>query len=81
MPDFDLIAWTGMFGPANLPADVVKTLSDELGKVLADAEVRKRLEATGAEVQYQSAAQFTTYLKSELVKWTSLIKASGIEPQ
>lgn len=81
MPDFDLIAWTGMFGPAKMPADVVKTLSDELGKVLADPEVRKRLEATGAEVQYQSAAQFTTYLKGELVKWTTLIKASGIEPQ
>ena len=81
MPDFDLIAWAGMFGPAKMPADVVKVLSDELGKVLADPDVRKRLEATGAEVEYQSAAQFEKYLKSELVKWTSLIKAAGIEPQ
>lgn len=81
MPDFDLIAWAGMFGPAKLPADVVKTLSEELGKVLADPEVRKRLEATGAEVEYQNAAKFEQYLKSELVKWTSLIKAAGIEPQ
>ena len=81
MPDFDLIAWAGMFGPAKMPADIVKVLSDELGKVLADPEVRKRLEATGAEVEYQSSAQFEKYLKNELVKWTSLIKAAGIEPQ
>jgi tripartite-type tricarboxylate transporter receptor subunit TctC len=81
MPNFDLIAWAGMFGPAKMPPDVVKVLSDELGKVLADPEVRRRLEATGAEVEYQSAPQFEKYLKTELVKWTSLIKASGIEPQ
>jgi len=81
MPEFDLIAWAGMFGPAKMPADIVKVLSEELGKVLNDPEVRKRLEATGAEVEYQSASQFTAYLKNELVKWTSLIKAAGIEPQ
>ena len=42
MPDFDLIAWAGLFGPAKMPPDVIKTLSDELGKVLADPEVKAR---------------------------------------
>ncbi len=81
MPDFDLIAWAGLFGPAKMQPDVVKTISDELGKVLADPEVKQRLTTIGVEVQYQPTPVFENYLKGELVKWTQLIKASGIEQQ
>ena len=81
MPDFDLIAWAGLFGPAKLPPDVLRTLSAELGHVLGDPNVTQRLVATGVEVQYQPHDMFNKYLETELVKWTALIKASGIEPQ
>lgn len=81
MPDFDLIAWAGMFGPAKLPPDILNTLSTELGHVLDDENVKRRLVATGVEILYQPHELFNKYLDVELVKWTSLIKASGIEPQ
>ena len=81
MPDFDLIAWAGLFGPAKLPPDILNTLSTELGNVLADTKVQRRLGATGVEVLFQPHDVFDQYLKLELVKWTTLIKASGIEPQ
>lgn len=81
MPDFDLIAWAGLFGPAKLPPDILNTLSSELGNVLADPNVQQRLAATGVETVYQPHDVFTKYLEVELIKWTTLIKASGIEPQ
>lgn len=36
---------------------------------------------TGVETVYQPHDVFTKYLEVELIKWTTLIKASGIEPQ
>ena len=42
--DFDLAAWTGLFGPANLPADIVSKLSDALQKILNKPEIRERMQ-------------------------------------
>jgi tripartite-type tricarboxylate transporter receptor subunit TctC len=33
MPNYDLLAWAGMFGPANLPPQVTKVLADVMEKL------------------------------------------------
>src|SRR5262245_50385244 len=81
MPGFDLVAWVGMFGPAGTPPEVVSTLARELGKMLADPAIREQFRTTGMEVTWSGPEPFTDYVKSELTKWTSLIKEAGIEPE
>lgn len=80
-PDFDLLAWAGLFGPANLPPDVVNTLSREVKNFVSNPENRAKLEANGIETFYLGPAEFKTYVADELVKWTAAIKDAGIEPQ
>ncbi len=80
-PDFDLIAWAGLFGPANLPKDVVETLSREVKAFVASPENRAKLEANGIEAFYLPPTEFKAYVGDELVKWTTAIKDAGIEPQ
>ena len=81
MPGFDTIAWAGLFGPASMPADVVGVLGRELQKIVTTPETRDQLTGTGMEVFWIGPDQFPDYVKSELVKWTSLIKEAGIEPE
>jgi tripartite-type tricarboxylate transporter receptor subunit TctC len=81
MPDYDLLAWAGMFAPAGLPAPVAERLSGELQKMLSKAEVKERLLNQGVEVFYTGPKQFDAYVRSELVKWTTLIKEAGIQPE
>lgn len=80
-PDFDLLAWAGLFGPANLPADVVETLAREVKSFVSNPDNRAKLEANGIETFFLPPAGFKTYVADELVKWTSAIKDAGIEPQ
>ncbi|MGA0595873.1 Bug family tripartite tricarboxylate transporter substrate binding protein [Enterovirga sp. CN4-39] len=80
-PDFDLIAWAGLFGPAGLPPDVVQTLSREVKNFVANPENRAKLEANGIEAFYLPPTEFKAYVADELVKWTTAIKDAGIEPQ
>lgn len=80
-PDFDLIAWAGLFGPAKLPAEVVEKLSKEVKAFVDSSENRSKLEANGIETFYLPPAEFKVYVADELVKWTAAIKEAGIEPQ
>ena len=81
MPGFDLLAWAGMFGPAGLPAPVVERLAAEVQKILANPETKARLIAAGTETFWSGPQEFDAYVKTEQVKWTSLIKEAGIEPE
>ena len=81
MPGFDLLAWAGMFAPAGLPPEIATKISGELEKYLAQPEVKARFVRSGVEVFYTGPKEFDAYVKSELVKWTTLIKEAGIEPE
>lgn len=81
MPEFDLLAWAGMFAPANTPSEITQRLAGEIEKMLAKQETKERMLNTGVEVFYTGPKEFDAYVKSELVKWTTLIKEVGIQPE
>jgi tripartite-type tricarboxylate transporter receptor subunit TctC len=81
MPNYDLLAWAGLFAPAGLPAPIATRLSGELEKMLARPETKERFLNTGVEVFFSGPKEFEDYVKSELAKWTGLIKEVGIEPE
>jgi tripartite-type tricarboxylate transporter receptor subunit TctC len=81
MPGFDLLAWAGMFGPAGMPAPVVERLAAETQKILSNPDLKARFVVAGTETFYSGPKEFDAYVKTELVKWTSLIKEAGIEPE
>jgi tripartite-type tricarboxylate transporter receptor subunit TctC len=81
MPGYDMLAWTGLFGPANLPPHVTKALADVLEKAIVNPDVRERFRNSGIEVYWIGPQEFDAFVKSELVKWTAAIKEAGIEPQ
>jgi tripartite-type tricarboxylate transporter receptor subunit TctC len=81
MPGFDILAWAGMFGPANLPPEVVKVLAEHINKALQTSEIRQKFALTGTNVYWSGPEEFDAFVKSELVKWTAYIKEAGIEPQ
>ena len=69
--------WYGMVGPANLPKDIV----DKLNKAAADAmkspEVIDKLTPQGAKLIGDSPEHFGAFIKSEILKWGAVVKASG----
>jgi tripartite-type tricarboxylate transporter receptor subunit TctC len=81
MPGFDILAWAGMFGPANLPPDVTKTIADATQKALSTPSVIERLNAGGTQVFWSGPQEFTEFVQTELAKWTAAIKEAGIEPE
>jgi len=81
MPGFDILAWAGMFGPANLPPEIVKAIADATQKALSTPSVVERLNAGGTQVFWSGPQEFSEFVRTELVKWTAAIKEAGIEPE
>ena len=76
--DFEVGTFTGIFGPAGMPAPVVERLSGALRKALAQEAVRDKYRSMGVEVMDMSQADFSAYVKSDYEKWRQVAKDANI---
>jgi tripartite-type tricarboxylate transporter receptor subunit TctC len=81
VPGYSAVGWFGLFAPAASPADLVARISSDAGKVLSDPAVKEKMVAAGAEAQPMTPAQFRQFVRSEMDKWTRLMKERGITPE
>jgi tripartite-type tricarboxylate transporter receptor subunit TctC len=76
-PGFEASAWHGLVAPAATPRDVIATLHRGMMETLNDPDTRKALTDFGVDVVGNTPDELTAYIKSEIVKWAEIIKASG----
>ena len=75
--NFDATTWHGLVAPAHTPKDVIATLNRALAAALDDPSVKKSLGDLGVDIIGGTPEEFAAYIKSEIPKWTAIIKASG----
>ena len=78
---YDLRAWTGMFGPANLPKEITERLSSELEKIMSRSDIRERLLVAGMEPTPANASEFARFVGEQYTVWGKKIRDAGIEPE
>ena len=81
LPNFDLVGWVGIVGPAKMPNDVVKKLYESLAKIIARPEFQDQLMAVGCEPAVNSPEQFSSFIKQQIGEWAQRVKAAKIEPE
>jgi tripartite-type tricarboxylate transporter receptor subunit TctC len=74
---FDATTWHGLVAPARTPKDVVAALHGALAASLEDPGVKKSLGDLGVDIMGGTPDDFAAYIKSEIPKWTAIVKASG----
>jgi tripartite-type tricarboxylate transporter receptor subunit TctC len=72
-------SWQGVYVPAGTPAPIVNKLFAVVTKVMADAEVVKRLNDNGVEVvTSKSPEEFAVFMKNENEKWAKVVQKVGV---
>ncbi len=79
LPGFDSTQWWGVYGPANMNADVINRLNRELNVILGTADTRKRLAAEGADPAGGTPADLAAHHKADLERWQKVIQSAGIK--
>jgi tripartite-type tricarboxylate transporter receptor subunit TctC len=78
VPNYEISAWFGFLAPAGTPKDIVQKLNTELNKSMREPDVKDALEAQGSvELIGGTPEHFANFIKTEIVKWTKIVKDSG----
>jgi tripartite-type tricarboxylate transporter receptor subunit TctC len=78
-PTVDAASWYGLVGPKGMPADLVAKMNADINTVLAQPEVRQKLESFGAEDAGGTPQSFQQIIDAENTKWSALIRKAGIK--
>ena len=78
IPDFAVEPWTGIFGPAGLPDQIVKKLATAINTVMSTQEARERLSAIGQFPLTSSTEEFRKYIALEYARWGRVISQAKI---
>ena len=65
--------------PAKTPPEIIGKINADTVAALADAAARKKLEEAGYNVVGSTAEELHVLLRSEIDKWTALIKAADLK--
>ncbi len=77
VPGFEVVAWGGLIGPANMSKELVNRLNTEIRTALASPVVKERFRALGAETEPSTPEAFRELSRLETEKWARVIKTSG----
>ena len=78
VPGFEVNVWFGMQVPAGTPKAVVDKLNRDIVTLLKEPDVVQRFRNQGVEVAASTPEQFGTLVRSEITKWTQLIREANI---
>lgn len=78
MPGFEVGTWYGVMAPAKTPPAIVKKLNGAIVRALQDADMKSRLAQNNIEPLGSTPEEYGAYLRSELERWSKVIKSAGI---
>lgn len=79
---FEAVGWFGMFGPANLPKQIIDRLNTEINKVQKSSEMAKRMEGWNLEPPpAKTPEEFKAIIAQDVKIWTSIARDANISEQ
>jgi tripartite-type tricarboxylate transporter receptor subunit TctC len=74
----NVTSWYGLLAPAGTPPAVVEQLAKDAAEMLAQPDVRERLQAQGMTASTMKPAEFAAAMRDETKVWAQIIKARNI---
>lgn len=73
------LGWLGVVAPTGTPKAVIARLHVEIGKAIANLELKERLASQGMEPTSMGPEEFGVNIRSELQRWTKVVHDAGIK--
>lgn len=80
LPGYEANNWYGLLAPAKTPRPVIDRLNAETVKILRSQQIRDLYFKQGLAATPSTPEEFAAYIKSEIAKWSKLVKAAGVKP-
>ena len=80
-PGFEVTAWYAVFGPAGMPKPLVARLQSDIAKGLQAADLKERFAGLGATPVGTTPDELDRHVRTELARWSKVIKAGNISTE
>jgi tripartite-type tricarboxylate transporter receptor subunit TctC len=81
VPGYVAENWWGILAPAGTPAPIVEKLNRDVQAALKAPELQAQFAREGASTVEMSSADFGEYIKTEMSKWSRVVREGGITTQ
>jgi tripartite-type tricarboxylate transporter receptor subunit TctC len=78
VPGYETTAWYGVLAPRKTPREIVARLNSEFTKALSSTDIKSALTQQSFETVTGTPEQFATLIADELLKWSKVVKSSGM---
>lgn len=79
LPGATVITWTGIYVPAGTRRAVINRLNTEINRMVKQPDVRDRIMSNGLVPIGGTPEALCDYLKSEIARWSKVVKEAGIK--
>lgn len=80
-PKVEVLNWQGFIAPAKTPQSIIDQLNKAANEALQDPKLRELMLSQGNEIGGGSPAEFAALIKSEVAKWSEVVKTGNIKPE
>ena len=80
LPGFDVRSVNGMVVPSATPRSVVRKINADVVALMKQPAFRAKMTEIGLDPVGSTPEEFDAYIKTEITKWTPIVKASGAKP-
>jgi tripartite-type tricarboxylate transporter receptor subunit TctC len=81
LPALNYTTWYGLSAPKGTPKPIIDKLSAALIKALADPAVQQKILSVGFVANSDTPEQFGEFVTSEVTKWQTIVKETGVKPE
>ena len=80
-PDFETLAWWGVFAPKATPPEVVGTVEKAIREILSEPATAARLrESQQMTLLLSGPKEFDTFFAKQVATWSAVVKENNIKP-
>jgi tripartite-type tricarboxylate transporter receptor subunit TctC len=77
---FQADGWNGVSAPARTPKEIVERINADVARILRSPDVSEKIRNEGAEPAVMTPEQFAAFIRSEIAKWSKVIRIAGVKP-
>jgi tripartite-type tricarboxylate transporter receptor subunit TctC len=81
MPQFSIVSWAGLFGPARMPREVTERLNKEFVAAMGRPDVQAAMEKQAFALSPSSPERLGAYVKEQLEAYRKTMAVAGIQQE
>lgn len=78
IPDFVVSSWCMLLAPPRTPQPILDRLSAEVGRIVREPAMTRRLQEIGFVVEGRNSAETGAFLRAEVTRWAGVIRSANV---